>query len=254
MAPTFGSFSTANTGATSTNVTTVTCPSGTQTDDLLLFFACNDATNTYASASAGLTEVWRPTTNQGDMASACWYRTATSADVAGSTTYSVTKSGTAGTNPKLLVCMRYTGVDVSQLPLAAGTASGNSRIADRWTYKQGPNTTTAANAACPAPLNPNNTIAATDLAVRCFLVGQDSASTGMTMSVAPASWTKRTDATTVTNLGSSAFNVGISVVDRLGVTDLSTMNANKIGMWDSYTIFLPAAPDPATGRFLPFFM
>jgi hypothetical protein len=262
MTPAFGSFSVGiaqAAGGDNSNVS-VLCPTGIQVGDLMLFFACNDAVNVYTNQSATLTPLYRPNPTdqpslgyQGDLGSASWYRFATGADVAGSTSYTVNKNpATTTSQPNIVVCARYTGVDPNAFPGGAASinVTNKTAIAPRWAYDQGPNTLISANAACPAPTNPSQSIVATDLVVRCFMVGQDVAGTGMTMSAAPAGWTKRTSTTTITQT-SAKFNVGIALLDQVGATDTSTINASMIGMWDNYTVSLPAPPPPA--GFMPFF-
>jgi len=251
----FGSVS-ANHVLTGT-VTSVTCPTGTVTGDLLVFFACNDGPNIYSSWDATLTPLYVPNAtdftadagHQQDLGSASWFRFATPSDVAGTTTYSATKAGTASTQPNLMVCVRYGGALGS---FAAGTATLNSStpsaIASNWAYRQGftPGVTygvTGANTACPAPVNPSGTINATDLVLRAYVFGSDATNSGFTMSAAPAGWTQRGSGSTITS-DATKFNVGMLICDRLGVTDTGTATASVAGNFDIYTASFRAVPPP----------
>jgi hypothetical protein len=262
-APAFASSSVGIASGASNSTVSVTCPTGTSPGALLLFFAANDAANSYSSWSASLTPVYcsngtdfpTPTDgHQGDIGSGSWYRFADGTDVAGSTTYSVTKLGAATAQPNLLFCLRYTGVDPAQFPGTAPTINTTNKtaIGTKRAYKMGPNTTTAANAACPAPVNPTS-IVATDTVVRAYVFGSDATNSSITLGTTPAGFTKR-GGTTAQTAVAAKFNVGMLVADITGTTSpgVATTTCNVVGMWDIFTFALPATPDVTAG-FMPFF-
>lgn len=245
MAPAFGSFTAVNTGGTSGTTATVACPSGTQTDDLLLFLSCNDAPNLYSSGPSGSTLITQPTANSNDLGSGSWFKVATSADVPGTTTYTVTKTGATSVQPRLLVCVRYTGIATSGL--AIGSTKFGLTAANRPT-----GVLKSANAASDLPTNPSS-ILATDLIVRIYMFGSDATNSGFTMSAAPAGWTQRGSGSTITNTATK-FNVGMLICDQTGTTSpgTSTITTSVAGMYDIYTFAIPALLS-SPGQFLPFF-
>jgi hypothetical protein len=266
-APVFASSSVGIAQATAAgqdnSTVTVTCPTGTTTNDLLIFLAANDAANVYDTWSASLAPIYcsngtdfpTPTDgHQGDIGSGSWYRFATSADVAGSTTYSVHKysNPTAMTlQPNLLFCLRYTGVDPALFPGTAPTINNTNKtaIGPKRAYKMGPNTLSTTS---PAPVNPTS-ILTTDTVIRAYIFGSDTTNSGVTMGATPAGFTKR-GGTTAQTATASKFNVGMVVCDITGTTSpgVATTTCNVTGMWDMYTFALPAAPDITAG-FMPFF-
>lgn len=233
---------------------TVTCPSGTATGDLLLLFGLNDEPFAYLVPS-GFTLLGQPSGVSADVGSGVFYRFATSGDVAGTTTYSMTESGGSGTQGNVAACIRYTGVDSNAFPGAAfvNTSPTNlnpttARIGLAHGGGSGGTTTTAANAACQAPTNPT-TVNSTDTVFRVYMSGDNASATGKTMSGAPAGWTQR--GSYISNV-SGKFNVGMIVCDRAGATDTATITSNLLSIYDIYTVSLPAKTTAA--NFLPFFM
>lgn len=235
MPVTFGSVSTSAPSTAATSVT-VTAPTGTATGDLLLFFAANSISAAYSTAPTGWTKVTAPSGSDTDLGSVCWYKIATSSDVGGSTTYTATPSGTSGTSGVTGVILRYTGFDATKFPLAS-TEFGLTHD-------------TTAGTVSAAPTNPSAAIQSTDLVLRAYICGQDSQSTGMTMTPPTTGWTSRTK--TISN--ASTFNTGIAVLDRTGSTDTSTCSSNDSCMWDIYTIAIPAKPATNADNFMAFFM
>lgn len=255
MAVGFGSLSASH--VISGTVVTATCPTGTVPGDLLVFFACNDGPNIYSTWDATLTPLYVPTAadfsadagHQQDLGSASWFRFATVADVAGTTTYTATKAGSASTQPNQIVCIRYGGALGGYSPGAATLNSSTpSAIASNWAYRQGftPGVTyglTSANAACPAPVNPTDTINPTDLVLRAYAFGSNATNSGFTMSAAPAGWTQRGSGSTITS-DTTKFNVGMLICDRFGATDTATVTASVAGNFDIYTAVFQATPVP----------
>lgn len=241
MPATFRSISVGITTTTGTT-SSVTCPSGVQTGDLLLFYAANDAPNVYSSATGGLTVIDSPTSETFDLGTGSWYKIATGSDVAGSTSYTFTKAGSSNAQPRLVVCLAYSGFDPSAWPLAS----------TKHAYTQG-SKTAAINAGtpCPTPGNPSS-VAATDLVLRVYAFGSDVSGTGITLSGPPSGWTQRGTSSTTRTDEASKFNVALMICDRVGATDTATVTSNKKGSFDSYTIAIPALP-PARNQFMPFF-
>lgn len=249
MAPVaFGSISNSSlTFVGTSRSTTVTCPTGTTTGDLLLLIGQNEAVNPYSTVPTGFTLIAQPTSNSSDIGSAVWYKFATGSDVAGSTNYTVTEGSTGTTSQaNVAVCVRYTGVDSTQFPLAFNFTSNNPSAGVGLKHNT---TTTAANAQCPAPTNPT-AIGSNDMAVRVYMSGDDATGTGKTITGSPPSgWSQR--GSYITN-NSGKYNQATVVVDRLGALDSATISTNHLSMWDIYTIVLPGVPSP-TNQFMPFF-
>jgi hypothetical protein len=213
---------------------TVTCPSGVTTGNLMLFFAANSIASGYSSTPSGWTKVTAPSSNSSDTGSCCWYKIATSSDVAGSTTYTATPgSGTSGT---VGVILAYSGFDATKFPLASS--------------EYGLAHTTSASTSSGSPTNPTATVQSTDLDLRVYICGQDTASQNMTMTPPTTGWTSR--AKVIAN--TSTYNTGIAVLDRIGSTDTSACTASAQCMWDIYTLYIPAAPATNNDNFLAFFM
>lgn len=229
----------------------VLCPSGTATDDLLVIFGLNDEPFGYLTPS-GFAVLGNPSGVAADIGSAMFYKFATAADVAGTTSYAMKNSGATGNQPGIAACVRITGVDRSYAPTFSNTTPTNlNPVSARLGLAHGGGaagtTTTAANTACQAPANPT-TVAATDYVLRVYMTGDDAAGTGKTLSTtAPSGWTARGNF--ISNV-SAKFNVGMIVCDRVGATDTATVTTNHISIFDIYTVSIPAA---TPGRFLPFF-
>lgn len=248
MAADFGSISISSLTVTNSFSIPVTCPSGTQTGDLLLLVGQNEAAHTYNTPS-GFAAIALP--NDGGstcVGSGVYYKFATSSDVAGSTSYTMTQNASGSTSQvNVAACVRYTGIDANQFPLAWNYTSNNPSQRAGLSH-QTASTTTAANSACPAPTNPT-VIGASDRALRIYMSGNFNTGTGKTMSATPSGWTER--GRYITN-NSGKYNQAMIVLDRLGATDTATMSSNGQAQWDTYTIALPALAIP-TNQFMPFF-
>lgn len=260
--PAFGSISTSTLVAQ--KQANVLCPAGTVAGNLLVLFGCNDEPFGYLTP-AGFLPLAQPFTPGGmanDIGSGMFYRFATSADVAGTTSYAMNETGGSGTQCNIAACVRVTGVDPAWAPTPVRTNDPagppteppflnlNPFGPDAGFAHGGGSTgliTTAANAACQSPVNPGS-ILSTDYVLRVYMSGDDAAATGKTLSTtAPASWTARGNS--ISNV-SAKFNVGMIVCDRIGATDTATVTTNHISMWDIYTIAIPAPrpPDPPANR------
>jgi hypothetical protein len=261
--PAFGSISASTLVAQ--KQANVLCPTGTATGHLLLIFGCNTDAFGYLTPS-GCTALAQPYTPGGmsnDIGSGVFYRFATSGDVAGSTSYAMNETGGTGGNPNIAVCVRVTGVDPAWAPVLIRTDNPAAAPPFTGLSPSGPDsglahgggstgtTTTGSGAACQSPVNPTS-VAATDYVIRIYMSGDDAAATGKTLSTtAPAGWTARGNY--ISNVGSSKWNGGMIVCDRIGAVDTATVTTNRASIWDIYTIAIPAPPTINTGQFMPFF-
>jgi hypothetical protein len=243
----------------------VLCPTGTATGHLLILFGCNDDPWGYTTPS-GFTALAQPFTPGGtanDIGSGVFYRFATSADVAGSTSYAMQETGTSTTQQSnIAACVRVTGADPTWAPTLVRTNDPAGPPAEPPFLNLNPSgpdagfahgggsagtATIAANSACQSPVNPTS-VATTDYVLRIYMTGDDAAGTGKTLSTtAPTNWTARGNY--ISNV-SGKFNVGMIVCDRIGAVDTATVTTNHVSMFDIYTIAIPA---PSTSRFMPFF-
>lgn len=237
----------------------VLCPASTVAGDLLLIFGCNDEPFGYLTPS-GFTALAQPFTPGGmanDIGSGVFYRFATAADVAGTTSYAMNETGGTGTQCNIAACVRVTGANLAWAPTLVRTNDPagppteppflnlNPSGPDAGLAHGGTSTGTtaiAANGACQAPVNPTS-VAASDYVLRIYMTGDDAAATGKTLSTtAPAGWTARGNY--ISNV-TSKFNVGMIVCDRIGAVDTATVTTNHAAMWDIYTIAVPAPPPPS---------
>jgi len=201
-----------------------------------MVFGVNDEAHLY-NTPTNFTVLAQPTTQLTDAGTGVFYRFATSADVAGSTTYTLTENAGTGVQCNIAACIRYTGVDSSQFPLTFNNSTPTTANPVSARVGITHNTATvAANAQCQAPTNPT-TIGASDMVFRAYMTGDDAAATGKTVQAAPAGWTQR--GSYVSNV-TSKFNVAMVICDQLGATNSSTISTNHISMWDVYTISIPA--------------
>lgn len=233
------SFKVATANATSV---AVTCPVGTVTGDLMLFFAGDSRPTAFGTVPTGWTLITKPTGTSTNLGSACWYKFATGSDVGGTTSYTATYGGTSC--PNVGTIFTYTGTNHSLFPLAAtkyGLAHG-----------------TASSLTSTVPINPSS-VAPTDLVLRMYVAGFTTSGTGRTINGPPAGWIPRgVDALGVNSLGptkiTSGFQVGMVAGDLLAGFDLLTAASSPAAVWDVYTIALPAQPPPpgVMAQFMPF--
>lgn len=164
-----------------------------------------------------------------DLGLVCFTRIASGSE---SGTLTVGNGGTAGVEH---VCiLRYTGNNTT-------TPVGSSALA------------VSTSTSTTSPTQGTVTPGASDMVVRCYAVGQVTASTTGTVTFPTGTaWTSRVNFFTKT---SSSKNVGCIVVDQIAGTDTQTVAANTAGAWGIIDIIIPApAAAVSPSGFMPFFI
>ncbi len=163
-----------------------------------------------------------------DLGIVCYTRIASGSE---SGTLTVSNGGTAGVEH--ICILRYTGNNTT-------TPFGSSALA------------VSSSTSTTSPTGGVVTPGANDMVVRCYAVGQATASTSGTVTFPTGTaWTSRINFFTIT---SSHTNVGCIVVDKIAGTDTQTVTANAAGAWGVIDIVIQAPSVAVPSSFMPYFL
>jgi hypothetical protein len=132
--------------------------------------------------------------------------------------------------------VRYSGCDaVSPFGDTASNVSGSATT--------GPS---------PAPGTLSPAPGTSDMVVRFWGTAQNSGATGGSMTNPGGTWNTRLNL--YTNVGSSAFNGGIVIADKINGTDSQTITCSPSSGWMVVDVVLKVAAAVNTDKFMPFFV
>jgi hypothetical protein len=163
-----------------------------------------------------------------DLGIVCYTKAATGSE---SGTLTVSNGGTPGVEH--ICILRYTGNNTT-------TPFGSSALA------------VSTSTSTTSPTNGTVTPGPNDMVVRCYAIGQATASTSGTVTFPTGTaWTSRINFFTVT---SSHTNVGCIVVDKIAGIDTQTVTANATGAWGIIDIVIQAPSVAVPSSFMPYFL
>lgn len=231
MAVAFGSISSIPTSATgSFGAGSLACPypTGIVAGNPLILFGKTATGSATWSTPSGWTQQKINNNVLSDLGIVCYTKTATGSE---SGTLTVSNGGTAGIEH--ICILRYTGNNTT-------TPIGSSALA------------VSTSTSTTSPTNGTVTPGANDMVVRCYAVGQATASTSGTVTFPTGTaWTSRINFFTIT---SSHTNVGCIVVDKIAGTDTQTVTANAAGAWGVIDIVIQAPSVAVPSSFMPYFL
>lgn len=231
VAVTFGSIGTVPTTATgSFGGGSVPCPypTGIVAGNPLILFAKTGGGGATWSTPSGWTQQKINNNVLSDLGIVCYTKVASGSE---SGTLTVSNGGTPAVEH---VCiLRYTGNNTT-------TPIGGSALA------------VSTSTSTSSPTNGTVTPGPNDMVVRCYAIGQATASTSGTITFPTGTaWTSRLNFFTTTG---SAKNVGCIVVDKIAGTDTQTVTSNATGAWGIIDIIIPAPSVATPSGFMPYFL
>lgn len=230
MAVAFGSIGSVPTSGTF-GAGSVACPypSGIVAGNPLVLFAKTGTGSSTWTTPSGWTLQQKNNNVLSDLGIVCFTKVAVGTE---SGTLTVGNAGSTGVEH---VCiLRYAGNNTT-------TPVGSSALA------------VSTSTSTTSPTQGTVTPGASDMVVRCYAVGQATASTTGTVTFPTGTaWTSRVNFFTKT---SSSKNVGCIVVDQIAGTDTQTVTADTAGAWGIIDIIIPApAAAVSPSGFMPFFI